>query len=52
MGNTGEPQRYIILEPIEDPETAPMKEPSPHISPDPSPSPILVPARENEPVPA
>jgi hypothetical protein len=44
--NIGEQRRTIYIEPIEDPATAPVAEPSPSINPAP-PSPV--PEREPEP---
>ena len=46
--NIGERRRTIYIEPIEEPETAPVKEPSPEIDPErsePLPDPELEPAR-------
>lgn len=44
--NIGEQRRTVYIEPIEEPETAPVTEPSPSIHPDPS---NPVPAIEPEP---
>jgi len=45
--NIGRPRRTIYIEPVEEPELAPVKEPSPTVTPEPA-----EPKREGEPVPS